>query len=252
MSISVKIKVFEGPLDLLLHLIDKNKINIYDIPIAEVTDQYLEHMELIEKDKLETMSAFIEMAAILINLKSRMLLPEDTKEEEALDPRLDLVDRLLEYKKFKLAAQELKAYQGEAMKFGFKEATIPDEISKYIPMADPEKLLENIDFSMLYKIFQSVIKKKTDKIDPIRSKFGDIQREQLTVEDKIQAIRVLGKHTDCISFKELLEEQMSKVAVIVTFLAILELMKEGYIKIIQELLFDTILVKFVGREAYGS
>ena len=76
MSISVKIKVFEGPLDLLLHLIDKNKINIYDIPIAEVTDQYLEHMELIEKDKLETMSAFIEMAAILINLKSRMLLPD--------------------------------------------------------------------------------------------------------------------------------------------------------------------------------
>lgn len=249
MSIPVKIKVFEGPLDLLLHLIDKHKLNIYDIPIAEVTDQYLDYMRQMEADKMEIMSEFIEMAAILINIKSKMLLPEDEEEEEeSIDPRQELVERLLEYRKYKLMAGQLKNLQGDAGKVFFKNPTIPEEILEYLPVADPEKLLSEIDFTKLYHVFKSVIKKKTDKIDPIRSKFGEIKKEEFTVQDKIEEIKALAGRYESFSFKDILEEQQGKTAVIVTFLAILELMKMGYIQIVQEMVFDDIIIRFIERD----
>ncbi|PKM95834.1 MAG: segregation/condensation protein A [Firmicutes bacterium HGW-Firmicutes-1] len=248
MSIPVKIKVFEGPLDLLLHLIDKHKLNIYDIPIAEVTDQYLEYIRQMKTDRMEIMSEFIEMAAILINIKSKMLLPVDEiEEEETGDPRQELMDKLIEYRKFKLMASQLKELQGDALKVIYKDPTIPEEIASLLPVADPEKLLSEVDFSKLYSVFKSVMKKKTDKIDPIRSKFGEIKKEEFTVEDKINEIKALCERYESFSFKDLLEVQQGKVAVIVTFLAILELMKMGLIEILQETLFDDILIKFIGR-----
>lgn len=246
MSIPVKIKVFEGPLDLLLHLIDKHKLNIYDIPIADVTDQYLEYMRQMEADKMEVMSEFIEMAAILINIKSKMLLPDDKEEDtQPVDPRQELVERLLEYRKYKLMAGQLRTLQGDAGKVFYKEPTIPDEIAEFLPVADPEKLLSEVDFSKLYKVFKSVMKKKTDKIDPIRSKFGEIKKEEFTVQDKIEVIKALAGRYTSFSFKDLLEEQEGRTAVIVTFLAVLELMKVGYIQIVQEVLFDDILIRFI-------
>lgn len=249
MSIPVKINVFEGPLDLLLHLIDKNKLNIYDIPILEITDQYLEYIHLMETDKMEVMSEFIEMAAILINIKSKMLLPEDEVEELVVtDPRQELIARLIEYKKYKLIASQLKGMQAEALKVVFKDPSIPEEVAAYLPTADPELLLAGIDFSKLYSIFKSVMKKKIDKIDPIRSQFGDIKKEEFTVQDKINAILAIKNQFKNFSFKDLLQEQEGKVAMIVTFLAILELMKMGTIKIIQDVLFDDIIIEFVGRE----
>ena len=105
-SIPVKIQVFEGPLDLLLHLIEKNKLNIYDIPIVDITDQYVAYVEQMEEENLDVVSEFLIMAATLIEIKSRMLLPKEEKEEEE-DPREELVRRLLEYKVYKYAAGEL-------------------------------------------------------------------------------------------------------------------------------------------------
>jgi len=205
MIIPIKLEVFEGPLDLLLHLIDKNKLNIYDIPIVEITDQYMEALRIMEENKMEIMSDFIEMAATLINIKSKMLLPAPINEnEETVDPREELMKRLIEYKKFKLIASKLKEQQGEAGKIIFKEATIPEEVQNYVPEVDPSKLLSDIDFSKLYKIYQSVMKKMTDKVDPIRSKFGDIKRENVTVQDKMNYIRTLIYRNKNISFKELL------------------------------------------------
>lgn len=245
MSIPVKINVFEGPMDLLLHLIDINKLNIYDIPIIEITDQYLAYIHEMEADKMEIMSEFIEMAAILINIKSKMLLPdEETQEEEKADPRQELIERLIEYRKFKLIAVKLKGLQDEAEKVIYKGPSIPEEISSYLPTADPEKLLRNIDFNKLYEVFNSVIKKKIDKIDPIRSTFGEIKKEEFTVADKMEEIKVLRYKCDRLSFRELLDKQSSKVAIIVTFLAILELMKTGIISIMQELIFDDIIIEF--------
>lgn len=249
MSIPVKINVFEGPLDLLLHLIDKNKLNIYDIPILEITDQYLEYIHLMETDKMEVMSEFIEMAAILINIKSKMLLPEDEAEELVVtDPRQELIARLIEYKKYKLIASQLKGMQAEALKVVFKDPSIPEEVAAYLPIANPELLMADIDFSKLYSVFKSVMKKKIDKIDPIRSQFGDIKKEEFTVQDKINIILAIKNQFKHFSFKDLLQEQEGKVAMIVTFLAILELMKMGTIKIIQDVLFDDIIIEFVGRE----
>ena len=109
MGINVKLQVFEGPLDLLLHLIDKNKVNIYDIPIAMITEQYMEYVEQLKKEDLNVVSEFLVMAATLLDIKSRMLLPKEVDEEgNEEDPRAELVEKLLEYKLYKAMAQELK------------------------------------------------------------------------------------------------------------------------------------------------
>ncbi|QUH31786.1 segregation and condensation protein A [Vallitalea guaymasensis] len=244
MSIPVKLEVFEGPLDLLLHLIDKNKLNIYDIPIVMITDQFLEYIKKLEEKNMEIMSEFIEMAATLINIKSKMLLPIEDEEEEETDPREELMNKLVEYKKFKYIRDKLKVRQIDAKKVIFKEPTIPTEVLNYEEKVDTSKLLSDIDFSMIYNVFQSVMKKQYNKIDTIRSDFGEIVREEYTVNDKIDYIINLSKQYETISFRDVLETQLSKVEIIVTFLAVLELMKMGKISIVQRDLFDDIIIKY--------
>lgn len=248
MSIPVKLEVFEGPLDLLLHLIDKHKLNIYDIPIVTITDQYLEYIGLMETNKMELMSEFIEMAATLINIKSKMLLPIEDEEEDEIDPRAELIEKLIEYKKFKLIAGRLKEKQEDAGRLTFKEPSIPEEVLNYVPEVNPDLLLEDIDFSMLYSVFQSVMKKKRDKIDPIRSNYGEIKKEEYTVQDKIDYIKSIGENYQSFSFRDLLLEQRDKVEIIITFLAVLEMMKMGLILITQEVIFDDIIIEFTRKE----
>nr|WP_330408053.1 segregation/condensation protein A [Vallitalea guaymasensis] len=240
----MKLEVFEGPLDLLLHLIDKNKLNIYDIPIVMITDQFLEYIKKLEEKNMEIMSEFIEMAATLINIKSKMLLPIEDEEEEETDPREELMNKLVEYKKFKYIRDKLKIRQIDAKKVIFKEPTIPTEVLNYEEKVDTSKLLSDIDFSMIYNVFQSVMKKQYNKIDTIRSDFGEIVREEYTVNDKIDYIINLSKQYETISFRDVLETQLSKVEIIVTFLAVLELMKMGKISIVQRDLFDDIIIKY--------
>ena len=130
MGIPVKLQVFEGPLDLLLHLIDKNKIDIYDIPIVEITNQYMDYIKAMEKEDLNVMSEFLVMAATLLDIKCRMLLPKEVNEEgEEEDPRQELVEQLLEYKMYKYASYELKDMELDAEKAYFKSATIPKEVN---------------------------------------------------------------------------------------------------------------------------
>ena len=137
-AIDVKLNVFEGPLDLLLHLIEKNKVNIYDIPIVTITEQYLEYVNNMEEEDLDVMSEFLVMAATLIKIKSRMLLPKDEEtEEDEEDPREELVRRLLEYKIYKYAAGELKDLELEGNKAFFKKATIPAEVKNVKQDVDP-------------------------------------------------------------------------------------------------------------------
>ncbi len=243
LSIPVKLEVFEGPLDLLLHLIDKNKLNIYDIPIALVTDQYLAYIKQLEENNMEVMSEFIEMAATLINIKSKMLLPVQEEEEDEVDPREELMEKLIEYKKFKYIKDRLKVRQVDAEKAIFKEPSIPDEVLCYEEDIDPSLLLQDIDFSKIYNIFRSVMKKQFNKVDRIRSEFGEIVREEFTVNEKIDYIVALTEDYDTISFRDVLESGHSRVELIVTFLAILELIKMGTIDIIQRELFDDIVIK---------
>lgn len=244
MDINVKLEVFEGPLDLLLHLLDKNKVNIYDIPIVEITKQYMEYIEEMKRQDLNILSEFLVMAATLIDIKSRMLLPstaEDEEEEE--DPRNELVQQLLEYKMYKCMAYELKDLQMDACRYMFKKPTIPAEVLAYEEPVNLEELVADVTLAQLNEIFKNIMKKQVDKIDPIRSKYGKIEKEEVSVEEKMSYLEeyaVLHKH---FSFRNLLEAQSSKVEIIVTFLAILELMKVGKINISQEKIFDDIKIE---------
>ncbi|MDF1617524.1 segregation and condensation protein A [Petrocella sp. FN5] len=246
MVLSVKLDNFEGPLDLLLHLIDKNKLNIYDIPIVVVTKQYLEHMRHMEVGQMEVMSEFIEMAAILINIKSKMLLPKyEEDEEEDEDPRAVLVEKLLEYRKYKMISMDLKERHNQADKILFKEASIPEEVKNYTQAPDTSALLESIDFGKLYQVFQSVLKRNEDKMDVVRSHFGDIKKEAFTVQEKIEQLLNLRENYSSLSFADLLDNLSTKVEMIVTFLAVLELMKMGSIRVIQTEVFDDLIIRFV-------
>ncbi len=242
-KLAFKINEFEGPLDLLLHLIDKNKFNIFDIPIVEITEQYLEYVNAMEESDLDVMSEFLVMAATLISIKAKMLLPKEEKEEEEEeDPRAELVRRLLEYKMYKYAAYELKDMELDAERAYFKGATVPKEVQEYKEVIDPAEVIGDTTLAKLNEIFNQVMRRTVDRVDPIRSKFGTIEKEEVRIEDKMEEIRSSIKGLKGINFRTLLEVQASKINVIVTFLAILELMKVGDIVIKQEDLFGDIII----------
>lgn len=243
MDLEFKLQVFEGPLDLLLHLIEKNKVDIYDIPIVEITKQYLEYVEQMPKDDLNLASEFLVMAATLIDIKSKMLLPKEIDENgDEIDPRAELVEKLIEYKMYKYAATELRDMQVYAGKSLYKQPDIPDEVAKYQPPVDLDDLLKDVDLTKLNEIFQMVLKRQVDKIDPVRSKFGKIEMEEVSLPEKINYVSTTIKSKKRCSFKQLLEASSSKVEVIVSFLAILELIKIGEIEVHQDNTFGDIYI----------
>ena len=249
--ISVKLDAFDGPLDLLLHLIEKNKIDIFDIPIVQITEQYLEIIAQMDRKDMDVMSDFLVMAATLLKIKSKMLLPvEVTEEGEPEDPRAELVERLLEYKTYKYASYELKDKQMDAARLLFKESTIPAEIADIKEEVNVEELLSDVTLAKLQTIFHSVMKKQVDKIDPIRRKFGKIEKESVTLADRMLFIEEYAMLHQKFSFRQMLESQPSKTMIIVSFLGILELMKVGKLKIVQENIFDDIYITYDNTVKY--
>ena len=249
MGISYKLDNFEGPLDLLLHLIDKNKVNIYDIPIVTITEQYLDYVNHMETEDLNIVSEFLVMAATLIDIKARMLLPREVNEEgEEEDPRAELVARLLEYKYYKYMSMELRDREVGADRLLYKAPTIPPEVAKYEPPVDLDKLLDGLTLAKLQEIFRSVTKRIEDRVDPIRSRFGNIRKEPVSLEDKINAVMDYARMHRKFSFRRMLEKQTDRVEVVVTFLALLELMKIGKIQLTQEYLFDDMVIETLEPE----
>ncbi len=244
MSLEFKLQVFEGPLDLLLHLINKNKVSIYDIPIVEITSQYMDYLRQMQEADLNIMSEFMFMAATLLDIKSKMLLPaQETEDEEEEDPRAELVQQLLEYKLYKCMAYNLKDRQMDASKIFYKEATIPEEVEKYQAPIDTSELMNDLTLNQLNDIFKSVIKRQKNRIDPVRSKFGSIKKEEISLEDKMVYLQEYAASHKHFSFRQMLEKSHSKLEVIVTFLAILEMMKAGNIIISQEEIFGDIEIE---------
>ena len=142
-TITYKLEHFEGPLDLLLHLIEKNKVDIYDIPIVEITAQYLEYVRNMEREDLNIVSEFLVMAATLLDIKAKMLLPKEVNEEgEEEDPRQELVEQLLQYKMYKYMSYELRDRQVDGEKLFYKGATIPDEVKEYEEPVNLDTLLD--------------------------------------------------------------------------------------------------------------
>ena len=246
MGITVKLQVFEGPLDLLLHLIDKNKVSIYDIPIVEITDQYLEYVNAMDRQDLNIVSEFLVMAATLIDIKSKMLLPKKVNDEGVEeDPRDELVRQLLEYKMYKYMSLELRDRELDAGRAMYKKPTVPEEVLKYEAPVDIDKILEGVTLIKLKNIFTMVMQRVDDKVDPVRSKFGQIEKEEVNLPEKMEYVKEYAKRYKHFSFKDLLLKQTGKMQVIVSFLAILELMKTGIIKIVQEEIFDDIIIDYI-------
>lgn len=244
MAIPVKLETFEGPLDLLLHLIEKNKIDIYDIPIVEITEQYLEYIKQMQNRDMNIMSEFLVMAATLIDIKCKMLLPAEVNEDgEEEDPRAELVQKLLEYKMYKFMSFELRDRQVDASRNMYRDQLLPDEVAAYRQPVNYEELVGDMNLNKLHEIFKSIVRKQEDKIDPIRSQYGNIEKEEIDMDVKTLYVEAYAREHKKFSFRKLLEKQSSRMEVIVTFLIILELMKVGKINISQESIFDDILIE---------
>ena len=249
MPIPLKLQVFEGPMDLLMHLIEKNKIDIYDIPIVTITDQYLDYVRQMEHSDMNVTSEFLVMAATLLDIKSRMLLPrEEDGEAGEEDPRDELVRRLLEYKMYKFMSEELREKSQHAGMSYFREQDLPEEVRSYVPPLNYEELIGDRTAQSLRSVFAEVLKRKKSRVDPIRSGFGKIRREEISVADKALYIRAYLESHPHADFREMLELEDNREEVIVTFLVVLELMKSQKIRVIQEEPFGRITIELTGPD----
>ncbi len=241
MEYKVILEAFEGPLDLLMHLIEKEKVDIYDIPIAKITDQYIEYIKTMQSIDLNMTSEFLVMAATLLEIKSKMLLPASNVEDEQLemeeiDPREELVKRLLEYKKYKMAAENLKTKGDIQSKVFFKQK---EELEEFMGQDSFE--LEKVDFNELIAAYFTILNRCKEETSEIE--LTEIQRDELTIEECMNDIEGIIKHNKEIKFNELFNENMTKTRVVIVFLSILELIKLKIIKVAQEKNFGEIIIK---------
>lgn len=233
--ITYRLENFEGPLDLLLHLIEKDKIDIYNIPIAEITEQYLDYVAALREEDLDIVSDFLVMAATLLEIKSRMLLPRELDEEgEEIDPRAELVARLLEYKRFKYMALLLRRREGSAAERLCKPPTIPREVEKYTPPIDLSELLRDVTADRLRTLLMDIVRRREDVVDQVRAKFGVIRREKISLQGRIRDVLEYARRHGQFSFRHMLRKRRGKMDIVVSFLAVLELMKMGKITLEQQ------------------
>ena len=229
----VRIENFEGPLDLLLHLIKKNEINIYDIPIALIANQYLEYIEAMKSLNLNVAGDFLVMAATLLQIKSKMLLPPDEAvqdEEDGPDPREELVQRLLEYKAYKEAARQLDGQEQLWREMFSREQAAPEPINL------EEMPLENVSLFDLVDALQGILDRNPGK------RLMEIIPDNLTVRERMNLILELLEGRDSVSFVDLFEPASHRLIVIVTFLAMLELIRLRVARVFQAETFGPILV----------
>ncbi|MBN1870329.1 MAG: segregation/condensation protein A [Candidatus Omnitrophica bacterium] len=233
MGYKLKLDIFEGPLDLLLYLIKKNDIDIYDIPIAKITEQYMEYIKMMEMLDLDIVGDFLVMAATLMQIKSKMLLPPDPTQEEAEeeDPRDELVRRLQEYKKFKEIADALK--EKELRRKDFFSRAVDEEIKNQLKEDAKEVYFEASLFDLINALSEALHKVPEEVIH-------EIVAEEFTVEQKIHDILHCLLNETKISLNRLFGTARSKIEMVVMFMAILELIRLKEIKAIQTRMFEDI------------
>ena len=240
MAYVVELEAFSGPLDLLLHLIQKNEVDIYDIPIARITDQYLAYLHLMESRDIEVAGEFIVMAATLMEIKSRMLLPPAPKkedEEEGPDPRAELVQMLEEYRRYKEAAEQFRRRSDVWSRVFPRGSEVPAEIAGLAPEAG----FSNLSLSALMDALQEVLM-EAEADTGVRT----LQRERVTVRMKLAELwHRLHDHPEGITFRSLFARPFSRVDVIATFLAVLELLRLGRIVVLQPHAFGELHIRRV-------
>ncbi|KMZ41267.1 MULTISPECIES: segregation/condensation protein A [Bacillales] len=247
MAYSIKLDSFEGPLDLLLHLIDKAEVDIYDIPVAEITEQYLATIDKMQELQLDVASEFVVMAATLLSIKSKMLLPK--KEEhvfqqfldmdvDEIDPREELVARLLEYKRYKMLAENLRE-----MEIGRNQVfTRPAEnLSPYV--REEDHTVTNVTLYDLINALEKLVKKTKEK-EPMTK----VSRDEISIKDRMTEIRQAVRSGGMVRFSELFTQGATRTEIVTTFLALLELMKAKHITCVQNQLFQDIIICENGTE----
>lgn len=243
MEILFKLDMFEGPLDLLLHLIDSQEIDIYDIPISKITDQYMEYIATLQEYELDVASEFLVMAAELLSIKSRMLLPKPPvieREDGELveyDPREELVQRLIEYRKFKAAAEQLREMEVARSQI-FTRA--PLDLSGFVAHID-ENPVQDVNLSDLLLAFQHVMRRSS-----ARTAIARITRDEISVKDRMEQVtKQIGEAGGRTLFSKLIEQDADRTWIVVTFLAILELIRRKYVACYQHGLFEDIVIQLL-------
>jgi segregation and condensation protein A len=240
MSINIKIDAFEGPMDLLLHLIKKAEVDIYDIPISEITEQYIGYLKKMEELDLNIASEFLVMAATLLEIKSQMLLPKkktvDDKISADMDPRQELVEKLVEYKKYKEFAEKLKYIETDNFVY-FKPPEIIEDIENV------EIMFKNITLENLMHAFKKIVNTYENKFNKRSAIPRDIDFDEYRIEDKMSDIQRLLQKSKRVSFSCFFEGAENKLEIIVIFLAMLELIKLKHISVIQYNNFGDIVIE---------
>ena len=213
---------FDGPLDLLLKLIEKDKIDIYDIPIVRLTEQYFRYIDAMEEKDLDVMSDFLVMASILLDIKAKMLLPkedhEETEDEE--DPRAELTARF---------------YEDYAERCCYRDAELPEELKSYVPPVDLDELLKGVSGDTLRQVYMKVLSRMNAAEDTGRQEFfGVIKKHRVSLAGCLKGMVGYAKKHRRFSFRQMLEEGSDKTEVVVSFLAVLELIRMGQISVNQE------------------
>lgn len=241
MDFRIKLDQFEGPLDLLLHLIEKSEVDIYEVPIAQITHQYMTVLSSQAEWELEVASEFLVMAATLIAIKSRMLLPKPEKLEfeelkeasETFDPRQQLVERLLEYKRYKRIGEMLREKEADRSRLYVRP---PIDLTPYTP---PQNPVEGFTADDLLKTFVQLLEEKQEE-----EQVATVVREEISVKDRMEEIVQLLEEKNFLHFEELFQQRpKTKDHLITTFLALLELMKLHQIVCTQDSVFSEILIQ---------
>ena len=245
MAYKVKLDIFEGPFDLLVYLIEHAKMSIYDIRVSEITTQYLEYIARMQEQEVSVAQEFMVLAAELIELKSRMLLPrQDTDEAgaEEDDPRADLVARILEYKQFK----EMSAFLEEQAEAAAHWRIKPQEdLTPYV--GDPEELLKT-DMNAFVKAFYAFLFRK-QRIDEMRRVYERVERQRMSVESRIEQIRGMFRGKTKLMFSEMIREDSSPYNQVITFMSLLELIKQKSVTAEQKKRYGDITVRLAEHEA---
>ncbi|REK59155.1 MAG: segregation/condensation protein A [Thermobacillus sp.] len=249
MTIHYKLETFEGPLDLLLHLVDQAEIDIHEISISEITDQYLAYLNAMQELELEITSEFLVMAATLLAIKSRQLLPKppvveeewpEGFEDDEIDTREELIRRLVEYRKYKEIAGKLRELETDRGLVYTKE---PEDLTPYMP-SKPENPVQGLVPADLAAAYMRALRRQAR-----RNIVSTVRRDEISVKDRIRDIAELLREHSTVKFSKLIRREMDRQEIVVTFLAILELMKRRAVYCFQHRLFDDIVIQWRGDAA---
>lgn len=248
MAIQYKLDAFEGPLDVLLHLIDRAEIDIQHIPISEITDQYLEFLQTMQNLELEITSEFLVMAATLLSIKSKMLLPAPPPPEQdgedwlsdGLDPRAELAQQLIEYRKYKEIAEQLREKEWDRSLLFSRE---PLDLAPFQSTV-PVNPVEGIGTFDLMLAFRRALHKQMN-----RNRIARVRRDEISVKDRMNDVMaVLRERGGRLLFSKLFHHEMDRVEIVATFLALLELMKLHKVNCYQTQVFDEIVIQVVEED----